>query len=589
MIAALLGNQSMKRTIIFILTIFIFVSALMAIPAKRGFINYVQPDGEIIKVRIEGDEHGHSVYSESGFLLVESNGKLEYAAFDERGFPIPSGTVANKVNEKSKVASRLQTMTQISRWNELMNVNKASRLERLSQNATTFSCDTRAQDERLVPKNFGRCSVSFPVLGEQKGLVILVEYKDKNFSFGDREYFQRMLNEEGFSDFGSFGSARDWFIENSNGKFLPDFDVYGPVELPNNRSFYGGNDAYGNDKNPHMMVVHACQILDDEIDFSQYDRDGDGIIDNIFLFYAGIGEHDSNETNAIWPHSWDMESAMPSDEFIFDGVKLMYYACSCEYPNGYDRPDGIGTFVHEFSHVMGLPDLYVTSHSNGFTPGEWDTLDSGPYNNDGLTPPNYSSFEKCALGWIEFQPLRSGLIELPDFSESGVAYALPTEQSNEFFFFENRQQQGNDLFLPGHGMLVWHVDFRKNIWDANEVNNSPNHQHVDLIEADNLKTESTRNGDPFPGSNDITSFGFDTTPQLASWNMKRLNNDIQEITETTDGVIRFVATTNDNLSQESVKANVEISQYEDYYDLFGRKVSNPRKGVYIHNGKKVIL
>lgn len=587
-----------------------FVSALMAIPAKRGFINYVQPDGEIIKVRIEGDEHGHSVYSESGFLLVENNGKLEYATFDERGFPKSSGTVASKDNEKSKVASRLQNSTQLCKWNELLNINKASRLERLSQNVTTFSCDTRADDngeggnnnltgnddntneqtECLVPKNFGRCDVSFPVLGEQKGLVILVEYKDKSFSFGDREYFHRMLNEEGFSDFGSFGSARDWFIENSNGKFLPDFDVYGPVELPNYRSFYGGNDAYGNDKNPHMMVVHACQILDDEIDFSQYDRDGDGIIDNIFLFYAGIGEHDSNESNAVWPHSWDMESAMPSEEFIFDGVKLMHYACSCEYPNGYDRPDGIGTFVHEFSHVLGLPDIYVTSNSNGFTPGEWDTLDSGPYNNDGLTPPNYSSFEKCALGWIEFQPLRAGMIELPDFSESGVAYALPTERSNEFYFFENRQQQGNDLFLPGHGMLVWHVDFKKYIWEANEVNNTPNHQHVDLVEADNIKTESTRNGDPFPGTKDITSFGFETTPQLASWDKKKLDYDIQEITENIDGVIRFVASANNNLSEGSVKANVEISQYDEYYyDLLGRKVSNPRKGVYIHNGKKVIL
>lgn len=587
-----------------------FVSALMAIPAKRGFINYVQPDGEIIKVRIEGDEHGHSVYSESGFLLVENNGKLEYATFDERGFPKSSGTVASKDNEKSKVASRLQNSTQLSKWNELLNINKASRLERLSQDVTTFSCDTRAdengeggnnnltgnddntneQTECLVPKNFGRCDVSFPVLGQQKGLVILVEYKDKSFSFGDREYFHRMLNEEGFSDFGSFGSARDWFIENSNGKFLPDFDVYGPVELPNYRSFYGGNDAYGNDKNPHMMVVHACQILDDEIDFSQYDRDGDGIIDNIFLFYAGIGEHDSNESNAVWPHSWDMESAMPSEEFIFDGVKLMHYACSCEYPNGYDRPDGIGTFVHEFSHVLGLPDIYVTSNSNGFTPGEWDTLDSGPYNNDGLTPPNYSSFEKCALGWIEFQPLRAGMIELPDFSESGVAYALPTERSNEFYFFENRQQQGNDLFLPGHGMLVWHVDFKKYIWEANEVNNTPNHQHVDLVEADNIKTESTRNGDPFPGTKDITSFGFETTPQLASWDKKKLDYDIQEITENIDGVIRFVASANNNLSEGLVKANVEISQYDEYYyDLLGRKVSNPRKGVYIHNGKKVIL
>ncbi len=578
----------------------------MAMPAKRGLIDYVQPDGEIIKIRITGDEHGHSTYSESGLLLFDNNGFMEYAAFDDNGFPISSGIIATKENEKSNAASSLQCMMQLNKWDDLVKANKAYRLECLRKtsiapshctqseaynaNQQGYSCDSPENEDvgRLVPLNFGRCNASFPAMGEQKGLVILVEYKDEKFHFADNDYFRRMLNEEGFSDYGSLGSVRDWFIENSSGKFIPEFDVYGPVELPNDRSYYGSNDAYGNDKNPQMMVVHACQLLDEDIDFSQYDRDGDGVIDNVFIFYAGIGEHDSNVTNAVWPHSWNMSSAMPGQDFIFDGVKLHHYACSCEYPNGYMRPDGIGTFIHEFSHVFGLPDLYATTNSVVFSPGEWDVLDYGPYNNDGLTPPNYSSFEKYALGWIDFLPFREGLIELPAFSESNVAYALPTENSNEFFFFENRQPIGNDKFLPGHGMIVWHVDYNKSVWDANEVNNVASHQRVDIIEADNIKNSSTRDGDVFPGTHNVTSLGFDTTPQLASWANKELAFDIHNISESEDGIISFITVADDNYGQGSVLSPCKESVSGHFYDLMGRKVSNPGKGIFILDGKKVI-
>lgn len=548
----------MKRiTTLIIITAF-FAVVSFAIPAKRGFIDYRQPDGSVIKVRMTGDEHGHLIYSEDGRLLIENDGWLEYA----------------KVDEES--------------WTELVEANRASRIARLREASLARMLSTRGEENSLVPQNFGRNDVSFPVIGEQKGLVILVEYKDLKFTYADYDYFNRMLNEEGFSDFGSLGSARDWFIENSDGKFRPQFDVFGPVELPNEYEYYGKNDAYGNDRKPHMMAIHACDSLDNKVDFSRYDCDGDGIIDNVFIFYAGTGEHDSGEANTVWPHSWDVSEAERGKEYIYDGVKLDHYACTCEYPIKHSRPDGIGTFVHEFSHVMGLPDLYVTTNSSGFTPGEWDALDYGPYNNEGLTPPNYSSFEKCALGWMEFLPLTEGTIELPDFSTSNVAYALPTENGNEFFFFENRQQTGNDKYLPGHGMLVWHVDYKKSIWDANKVNNTSDHQHVDIVEADDIRTDATRSGDSFPGTNNVTSFGFDTTPQLASWAKKPLAYELMEIAESEGGTISFKAIAYDGNGQGSVEMTETEDAAGQYYDLMGRKVSRLGKGIYILNGRKVI-
>ena len=579
----------MKRTLFSILACGIFASA-MAIPAKPGFVAYTQPDGSVVNVMMVGDEHGHMIYSEKGKLLIEVDGFLEYADFDSNGFPKASGIKISNENESRVETLKFQSQDKIDKWSQMITVNKNLRLEKKYAKSSIQKVSTRSDDmvgdERLVPLNFGRCVTSFPVIGEQKGLVILVEYQDVPFTYGDYDYFNRMLNEEGFSDYGSLGSAKDWFIYNSNGKFLPDFDVYGPVVLPHEREYYGGNDPYGNDKRAEEMVIDACTMLDDDVDFSVYDRDGDGVIDNVFLFYAGKGEHDSGVKNAVWPHSWNISLGHPDDEFIYDGVKLDYYACTCEYPSGYKRPDGIGTFVHEFSHVMGLPDLYVTTYTGGFTPGEWSVMDKGPYNNDRLTPPNYSSYEKCALGWFDFLPLEAGRVELPDFATTNVAYALPTDSNNEFYFFENRQQIGNDEFLPGHGMLVWHIDFKAEVWAMNIVNNARNHQYVDLIEADNVKTESTRAADAFPGSKEVTSFGFDTKPQLASWSKQRLAYDLTDIKESEEGIISFNAVA----SEENAVNGIDADNNKDniYYDLTGRRVYNPGKGIYIVNGKKII-
>lgn len=578
------------------LSIFLSVicANVLAIPAKPVIVEYTQTDGTVLNIRIVGDEHGHVAFSESGNMLIEVDGRLEYAAFDLNGYPIASGIMASSDNESRVALKSIQSQAVIEKWDSLIASNRNMRLDKLTSKFAFRKTATRASGEdewSLVPENFGRYDTRFPVTGEQKALVILVEYKDIKFQYGNFDYFYRMLNEEGFSDYGSLGSARDWFIFNSNGSFLPEFDVYGPVTLPNEQSYYGGNDAFGNDKRPHEMAIDALSILDEDVDFSKYDRDGDGVIDNVFIFYAGQGEHDSNIADTVWPHSWDLSLVIPDVEYIYDGVKLDRYACTCEYPSGSLRPDGIGTFVHEFSHVMGLPDLYATSYTSSFTPGEWSVLDQGSYNNGGLTPPNYSSFEKHALGWLEFHPIKEGQIEIPDLSSTNVAYALPTENQDEFYFFENRQQLGNDVFLPGHGMLVWHVDYDEKVWENNTVNDKSTHQYVDLVEADNVKSSSTRAADAFPGPDNVNSFGFETTPQLASWAKERLAFDFVDIDESKDGIISLTAVAAPVDNNPGAVGGIQVSDDNIgvCYDLAGRKVKNPGKGIYIVNGKKVIF
>lgn len=585
----------MKR---FLFSIFAAASylAATAIPSFPGLVRFTQPDGTVINLQMVGDEHGHVTYSADGHIVVNVDGRMEYADFDEEGFPGSSGiAVGTNISSVMKMAG-IRHQEKQRGWIQMIMDNRTKRLSKISDNWAKMSAAAETETDggdvedegRIVPLHFGRTSSTFPVMGEQKSIVILVEYQDVKFKYGSFDYFNRMLNEEGFSDFGSLGSARDWFVYNSNRQFLPDFDVFGVVTLPQERKYYGGNDRFDNDKNPHMMVLDAMRILDDSVDFSQYDRDGDGIIDNVFVFYAGQGEHDSNIKDAVWPHSWSLADACPDEKFLFDGVQLLQYGCTCEYPNGYERPDGIGTFVHEFSHVIGLPDLYNTVYDGGFTPGAWSVLDEGSYNNDRLTPPNYSSYEKCALGWIDVLPLAPGTVEIPDLSESNVAYALPTDKDCEFFFFENRQQKGNDSFIPGHGMLVWHVDYLKNAWDQNIVNNNANHQRVDIIEADYKRSQSTRAGDAFPGTSNVTEFTFDSQPALRSWSKKNVGVNIVNIEETDDGTIRLNV---EKYSDDSSVTTVDdaFDSPKVYYDLTGRKVSNPSKGLYIVNGKKVLV
>lgn len=592
--------------------------AAYAIPAKPGMIKYTQPDGTVVEIRMVGDEHGHVAFSADGLVVTDSNGRLEYARFGQNGTPLPSGIAVgvNKLSESEK--SILQSQKEIDNWLSIVDARRVEKLRNRAEIRKNISGDDSDDDGDAsadengngdenegngswsVPEKFTLCETSFKtVTGSPKALVILVEYQDVAFEYGDYDYFYRMLNEEGFSDYGSLGSVRDYFIENSLGQFSPVFDVYGPVTLPNVRAYYGGNNANNDDENPHLMAVHAMQILDDDVDFSQYDCDGDGVIDNVFIFYAGQGEHDSYLRDAVWPHSWEVTSANPFRKFYYDDVLLDHYGCTCEHPTGVARPDGIGTFVHEFSHVMGLPDLYVTTYSGGFTPGAYQALDSGSYNNGGLTPPNYSSYERCSLGWIEMKPMEEGLIELPEIVESNVAYVVPTENKGEYYFFENRQQKGNDSFIPGHGLMVWHIDYDKKVWDLNAVNNTSSHQRVDLVEADNLKTESSRDGDLFPGKKGVDSFTPATHPAFVSWKKKNLIFELSDIAESEDGMISFVASSletdlppySDTESDTNSIGELEkdLVKTDVYYDLTGRRVVNPAKGIYIVEGKKVLV
>ncbi len=527
------------RFLALISSLAVFAGTALAVPALHRPITVTQPDGSTITVQLRGDERAHCYLSEDGYLLVNDNDAYYYGKVSAEGVIERSDLLARRPDKRTAADRAFLATVDMNLVDAAMRAVASESKYRLADDvrrakaapSRAESADHPSYGKGLFP------GTHFPTVGEQKGLVVLVEYKDAKFNLKDpHDYFSRLLNEENFSDYKATGSARDYYIENSNGMFMPQFDVYGPVTLSQNRSYYGGNDRDGNDKAPEKMAIEACQQLDASVDFSQYDRDGDGYIDNVYVFYAGQGEASGGSANTVWPHSWDVRygSSVP---YIFDGVQLANYACSNEWFSS--GPDGIGTFVHEFSHVMGLPDIYSTVYNSSFTPGEWCVMDQGPYNNDSRTPPCYGAFERNALGWCKPRILDApGSYELNSIIDSNEAYLIPTSSANEFFLLENRQKTGWDSYIPGHGMLIWHIDYNANVWSSNEVNNTPKHQYVDIEEADGSQSEYSRAGDAFPGTSKVTSFTDSTNPSMLTWSGQKLNTPIVDIAERS-GIITF--------------------------------------------------
>ena len=312
--------------------------------------------------------------------------------------------------------------------------------------------------------------------------VILANYSNIEFKNTD------------FNDY--IASLEQYWADNSFGKYTPKFDMIGPVTLSQKQKYYGENDYYGDDMHADEMVAEACNLAEGLADFTQYDMDGDGKIDAVVILYAGEGEvYGVSNEDAVWAYTAKLDE---SDELEYlvqlDGKTVTYFSAVPEL-QGTTKRDGIGTLIHEFAHILGLPNLCTTNGGFYKTLGDWDVMDHGSYNNNANTPAALSAYERFYLGWVEPILLDGPMnVRLRDLNTSGdCAIITSSGQSNlsgispdprEFYILENRQQTGWDEFLPGHGLMLTKIDYVKNKWESDEVNNIENHPCVDLIEAD---------------------------------------------------------------------------------------------------------
>jgi M6 family metalloprotease-like protein len=382
--------------------------------------------------------------------------------------------------------------------------------------------------------------------GDVRVLVVLVEFADVRFKSADPvSQFTDYLNKEGYNEYYNIGSVRDYFIKNSMGKFRPVFDVYGPVTLPGMQSDYGG---YGRNADRDKARLALSQTLDSlhkwgEIDFGWYDENDDGVVDYVMMIYAGISAYPLTGIPAIYPHAgyFGEKGDKLSGKKVGDvGPYINRYACSSEIdPEMYmhekstSNLNGIGTFVHEFSHLLGLPDFY--SNNGNATLGSWSVMDEGNHNcpqNAGYirkcSPPLYSAFERMSLGWLKPTELKtSGKIQLNKLDDN-VAYSITNpENPDEVYLLEYRTNKGWDVGQENSGMLIWHIDYVDSIWTT-MVNSKEWHMHVDIIEAKGSGFDSSPS-DVFPGSANVTEFN-----KFVFWNGLDMNITLSDITESPD-------------------------------------------------------
>ncbi len=555
----------------------IVASAAYAVPAKKMWRTFQQMDGTSIQLMLVGDENLHYYKTKDDVPVVEENDGFFYAK--KAGFAIKSsGVLAHELE--------LRTSADVANTCSLEEIESV-----------------RAFVKTKGPKRIGEPEHP-SYTGKKKGLIILANFADRKFydydsaSNGNATWarYDALVNEEGYTNekYGAIGSVHDYYSDMSYNKFNLTFDVVGPVNLEHEYSYYGsGTD----DMHASRMIVECCNAVDAEVDFNDYDWDNDGVVEEVFVLYAGYGEATGGPRNTIWPHMWTLTDAANYDseipkELVLDGALIDVYACSNElYSNTGTTEMGLGVICHEFSHCLGLPDLYDTGYGGNFGMGAWDILDSGSYNGPqgiGWVPAGYSSYERNYAGWVKFTELKTPrrVINQKPLSERGTSYIIYNEAyPDEYYLLENRKQTGWDAYIPGAGLLIVHVDYDQDIWASNNVNTTGafnNHQRLTVFHASN-STYGGNEAYPYNGNNSLTDF---STPKASLYNdnpegAKLMSKPITEITRNEEtGYISFLfRPDNSQLDANSSIEGIEQAKLDehavlDVYTLDGKKIAS---------------
>ena len=466
----------MKNVRVYLILYFIFTGmAAYAVRAEGSWHTVTQSDGTEIEVRLCGDEWLHCFVTRDGVPLLEDELTGDFCYADVFGFGMKSsGIIAHEA------ARRTST--------EQMHVRTLADVDAVQP----YIAARRQQAPRramLQPTHH---------VGEYRGLLILATFPDQSFhSETPVDDYLSILNVPGYrANELSMGSVHDYFRAQSHGLFNLTFDVFGPYEVKDGCHEYGSQSKVRTE----MMKELLDSLRKEDVDMAPYDWDDDGEVDQVIVIYAGYGSNEyysnNEKTNkakgCIWPFEWDLGTAV-----TVGNRKIYTFAIINELTVYNDSYSGIGTICHEFSHCLGLPDMYDThfstaQSSTGGIMDTWELMDGGNYSNRGWCPPNYSAFERAYCGWIEPEVLTadtviSAMTALSDTSTE--AYKIINECNgksvDEYYLLENRQKNGWDLCVPGHGLLVWHIDYSANVWMNNRVNDDINHLRCIAVCADN--------------------------------------------------------------------------------------------------------
>jgi M6 family metalloprotease-like protein len=534
--------------VLFIVTFVVLsLSPLQAVPAYPSPVKYKQPDGSEITIQLKGDERVHWGETSDGYKLL-SNGKngWEYAIADKAGDLKVSGILAREINKRT--SKELQLLKGVSKnihfsprqvnmlksvWESKYGSDKLVGVGDFFRKGAVSSSNTDGRQKVFTPK------------GTKKLLMVLIQYPDRAFTFTKAD-FSNLMNTQDYNMNGALGSVRDFFLEMSYGQFDVTTDVVGIYTASQNMAYYGTDGADGShDTNSNELMNEAITAADADVDFSQYDNDGDGTVDGVYIVYAGYGQASSGIANTIWPHAGGISGQ------IFDGKTISKYSCSNEL-NADNSLTGIGVICHEFGHVCGAPDYYDTDYATGGQfpgTGDWDLMCGGCYNgtvaNKGNVPSHFNVFEKIRAGWVIPVTLTgSASLSIPDITTNPAAYIFNTTTANEYYILENRQKTGFNQYVDGHGLLIYR--YSKSNWDAHANRTYPEGFYMVSANITTNPTAATSDPNaygyvnttscPFPGSGNKTSFTDATIPGAQSWAGANTGYPLTNITENS-GVI----------------------------------------------------
>lgn len=542
---------------IFILTVsatLVTAADLYCGPVRNGDAVYSQPDGSTFAAKVKGDEWTRIRTTADGHVIAkDSDGWWCYGKYDQEGrLECTEHIVGHAVPSEILSASRFIPYAALARKarERRMEVSMKNE-EALRQCRQANSMATRSTSS----------------VNHKKGLAILAQFQDVKFTYS-KEDFHKLLNEKGYN---GTGSAKDYYEAQFGKNWEFTFDVSEIVTLPNNLKYYGENDpSDGNDIRAAEMIRDACRKADEDIDFAQYDQDGDGEVDNVYVFVAGHDEaENTGQTELIWPHQWYVYSG-GGIRLTCDGVLINRYACSAEL-SGRQSMTGIGHFCHEYAHTFGLPDFYDTNYDkdNARAAGLWkktSLMDGGNYNNDSATPPNFNCVERNLLGLSEPVEIQIGQsYKLEPVHRNGQYFIMKSNTEGEYYLFECRSNEGWDQYIGGKGMLVYHIDRNgteyvegvgeMSRWTWNTVNADPSHQCVDLIEADgrndlitDVKYPFNNIGGIFFPQPDRTSLTPDGHSSYRFWDGSLPEVSIARIASS-DEVISFTVTSSSSIPE----------------------------------------
>ncbi|MBD8971486.1 MAG: M6 family metalloprotease domain-containing protein [Prevotella sp.] len=597
----------MKKILLSIVFALMGIASGFAAKAHTGLTTITQSDGSQLTIRLHGDEH-FSWYSTADDVLIVQVGSNYYVAqVEEDGTLKATPQLAHNAGERGTVEEQV-----------INNQNKEKFLNLLNA------------EPQALAKTIGTVTPAyFPHTGSPKALVILVEFQDVKFKTSDpvATFTHYLKGAEGKAapeannayvtkGMVNYGSVSQYFNDMSQGKFTPQFDIVGPVTVSKNSAYYGGNVGNSTDVNFAQMIAEACKGVSTKVNFADYDQNNDGYVDLVYVIYAGYSESiNGNSSDCLWPKSGINKFYEPgtSNLLKLNGKKICRYginnelnATPSDWIDGKPLLNGIGLFCHEFSHTMGLPDLYptvVTSRVDNQNPEYWDLMDGGEYTYNGYFPTPYSPWEMDVMGWTA--PIELGdeakQVSLNSYASDRTAYKINGE-NDEYLLIQNIQTEGwwrgiTKAFKTG--MLVWRIDYPYTTVSLdNRLNNEKGKPNVMIVPADGYvisaynkqRTEEEYNlslkGDPFPGTTNKTEL---LSVELNNSTLKKPFYNIKE----TNGVITFdylndYATGIDSpVIQQNQEKDTRIFTLDGRY--LGTDVSQLTKGVYIIGKKKVII